>query len=47
MGDRWQGRGIGSELLGMNMAMRRTAERCGFAFIDEAISLTTRAELRV
>ena len=67
VGDRWQGRGIGSELLkrligvarvegvrliwaemlGTNMAMRRTAEACGFLFIDEAISLTTRAELRL
>ena len=38
---------IWAEMLGTNMAMRRTAEACGFLFIDEAISLTTRAELRL
>ena len=38
---------IWAEMMGRNMAMRRTAEKCGFKFVDEAISLTTRAELRL
>ena len=67
VGDRWQGRGIGRELLrrlvgvaraeglsllwaemlGANVAMRRTALGCGFTLVDEPASSTVRAELRL
>jgi acetyltransferase len=67
VGDPWQGRGLGSELLrrlvqiardegleliwadllGSNVAMRRTAESVGFTLIDELGESTVRAELRL